>query len=277
MKKFSAYGQSLNYIEKNESQERTLLFIHGNSHSLKSFSAQMNALELQNFRLIAVDLPGHGDSSKEGPYSLKQFGLLLSEFINTLGLNNILLIGHSLGGHVAINVLKHIQPDGLFLFAAPPLKKPFDSTAFIANPNGIALSLETPTPAQVELLMDELSYSGAQKNQATEDFLKTDPRFRTDILNDVISNIHEDEINLINSFYGDVMFLVASKESLINNNYIRNLLRNIQIEEIEAGHSPQIEKAAMFNEVVANFANKVFEKKYLLNNVKINQYESHSW
>ncbi|AUN98312.1 alpha/beta hydrolase [Bacteriovorax stolpii] len=281
MKKFTAYGQSIHYVEKNESQERTLLFIHGNSHSLRSFSNQMDSDELKNFRLIFVDLPGHGESSKEGTYSLRQFGIIISEFIQALRLNNIILIGHSLGGHVAINVLKNFNPDGLFLFGTPPLKKPFDVSAFTGNTNGVALTLENPTAAEIELLMTELNYTGAQKTLATEDFLKSDPRFRTGILADVISNIHEDEINLINSFYGDVMFLVASKESLINNDYIRrefsSELTNTQIKEIDAGHSPQIERGVVFNKMLSDFAKNVFEKKYILNNVNTKQHESQLW
>ena len=281
MKQFSAFGQKINYLEKNEEQERALLFLHGNSHSLKSFSQQMDSDLLKNFRLIFVDLPGHGDSSRGGPYNLKSFGIIISEFINALGLNNIILIGHSLGGHVAINVLKNFNPDALFLFGTPPIKKPFDITSFVANPNTVALSKVNPTEAEIDSLMNELRYSGDDKTRGISDFLRTDPQIRIDILGDVISNIHEDEVNLINSFYGDVMFLVASNDGLINNDYIRREfsggVTTLQIKEIESGHSPQIEKGVLFNETLLEFATNVFDKKYNLNNIIPKQHESQLW
>lgn len=281
MKQFSAFGQKINYLEKNEQEERTLLFLHGNSHSLKSFSHQIDSDLLKDFRLIFVDLPGHGDSSKGGTYSLKGFGIIISEFINTLGLTNIILVGHSLGGHVAINVLKNFNPDALFVFGTPPLKKPFDITSFASNPNAAALTKSNPTEAEIEALMNELKYSGEQRARAVSDFLKTDPQFRIDIMADVTSNIHADEINLINSFYGDVMFLVASNEGLINNDYIRREfsgeVSTAQIKEIESGHSPQVERGVLFNEILLDFANKVFDKKYNLNNIVPKQHESQLW
>lgn len=281
MKYFSALGQKLHYTESNESQERTLLFIHGNSHSLRSFAAQMESPQLKDFRLICVDLPGHGDSSKDTNYNLKSFGIIISEFIKTLNLKNIILVGHSLGGHVAINVLKNVNPDALFLFGTPPLKKPVDFSAFIPNPKAVAIGQASPSAEELNSLMDEMKYTGDQKRIGIEDFNKTDPHFRLSILNDVIANIHEDEKNLINSFYGDVMFLLASKDSLINNEYIRREfsgeLTNTQIKEIEAGHSPHVEMSVVFNQELSNFANDVFKKKYILNNISPKQHESQLW
>lgn len=265
----------------NSHLERTLLFIHGNSHSARSFNAQLNSETLKDFRLISVDLPGHGDSSKEGNYTLKNLGFMISEFIKNLDLTNIIIVGHSLGGHVAINTLKYFNPDGLFLFGTPPLKKPVDFSGFLDNPKAQALRETNPNAAAIDSLMEELNYSGEIKKRSIEDFHKTDSRFRLEILSTVVANTHEDEIELIRSFYGDVIFLLVSKESLINNDYIRHEFSHefssVQIKEIHAGHSPQIEVSAEFDEALLGFANQVFEKKYVLNNIDLKQTESRLW
>jgi len=51
----------LSWIEKNPEADKTILFIHGNSTSKKIFQKQLTS-SLFDQRLIAVDLPGHGES-----------------------------------------------------------------------------------------------------------------------------------------------------------------------------------------------------------------------
>ena len=47
--------------------------IHGNSSSSRAFARQVDGPLGQRFRLVAIDLPGHGasDDAKDGAYSLK--------------------------------------------------------------------------------------------------------------------------------------------------------------------------------------------------------------
>ena len=49
------------------------------------------------------------------------------------------------------------------------------------------------------------------------------------------------------------------------------------MKEIDAGHSPQIERGVVFNKMLSDFAKNVFEKKYILNNVNTKQHESQLW
>lgn len=266
MKKLSINGISLNFLEVNPQQECAILFLHGNSHSLKSFSKQMNSPLLKDFRLVFVDLPGHGESSKGSDYSVKIFAQILPEFIKSLNLNKFIIAGHSMGGHVAINLLStDIIPNGLFLFGTPPLKNPFDVTAFLPNPNASAMGKIKADYEEISTLMDEMNYVGSDKELAIEDFLNTDGNFRVDVLGDIISGKNADEVELIKSFKGPVLFLLATKDSLINNSYIRQEcflnLSHAEIREIEAGHSPQVELDVDFNQILAEFSNQVFNEK----------------
>ena len=272
MKQLSINGVALNFIEKNNEQECALIFLHGNSHSLRTFSAQMRAENLSPYRLVFVDLPGHGRSSKTKQYSVKIFAQILSEFISELKIKKFIIVGHSMGGHVGINLLTtKTLPLGLFLFGTPPLKNPFDVSAFKANSQAVALGKTDPTTEEISMLMDEMHYTGVQKSNAIEDFLSTDPTFRVDILNDVVSGKHEDEVELINSFTGEITFLLASQESMINNSYIEqeNFLNldQVHFREITAGHSPHIEKELDFNQNLADFCHQVFEDRNELKNI----------
>jgi pimeloyl-ACP methyl ester carboxylesterase len=76
---------------------------------------------LQNYaRCIAIDLPGNGLSSRgKFEYSLDFLSQTIVEFMGCLGLKNVILAGHSMGGQIALNVaFKHpALIDKLILFA----------------------------------------------------------------------------------------------------------------------------------------------------------------
>ena len=263
MKKLMINGISLNFIENNVEQDCALIFLHGNSHSLNTFSKQMNSPLLAGYRLISVDLPGHGLSSKTKNYSVKIFAQILSEFLSLLEIKKFILVGHSMGGHVGINLLTTAsKPRGLFLFGTPPLKNPFDVNAFKANPKAVALGKVETNYEEISTLMDEMNYRGIDRERAISDFMNTDPDFRINILDDVASAKNEDEVELIKAFEGPVMFLLATQESMINNSYIRQesiaSLSQVKFKEIEAGHSPHVEKELEFNQTLAEFCNQVF-------------------
>jgi pimeloyl-ACP methyl ester carboxylesterase len=255
---------SLHFLEKNASQKNAILFIHGNSHSLRSFNGQIESPLLSDFRLIAIDLPGHGESSK-GTYSIRKFSCLINAFIKSLALEHIVIVGHSLGGHIALNILKTgLKPRGLFLFGTPPLKNPFDPSAFLVNAKVETLRKLAPTRQEIVELVEELKYSGDDKAVAVEDFLKTDPIFRQEILADLINGIHEDEVQLIINSSERIFFLLAMHETLINNNYVKHecfsKAAHIDFLELDAGHSPHVEKAELFNETLLKFCEKVFSE-----------------
>ena len=50
-------------------------------------------------RVIAVDMRGHGTSTKQGPFDWDQFGADVARFAEALALRDIIGVGHSFGGH----------------------------------------------------------------------------------------------------------------------------------------------------------------------------------
>lgn len=273
MKNLVVDGEKFNFLEFNQDKKDCLLFLHGNSHSLNTFSHQMSSPKLQNFRLIFVDMPGHGDSFKSQDYSLTKMAKSIYDFMSAMECDNIIIVGHSLGGHVAINMLKYLAPAGLFLFGTPPLKNPFAAEAFLPNNNAIALGKTEASFEEIEMLVNEMNYRDEQKQTAMADYLRTDSTFRQVIFTDIIAGSHSNECDLIKSFDGEVKFLLATKDSLINNNYILNEFSSSgqEFAEIEAGHSPHVEMPDLFNKNLSEFSIKVFNNRNLNN---IHQHES---
>lgn len=83
---------------------KTLLFIHGLGSNKKSWQKNIAALK-DRYRCIALDLPGYEESSKGAyPFSMHFFAETVAEFIRYLKLEQLTLVGHSMGGQVSITL-----------------------------------------------------------------------------------------------------------------------------------------------------------------------------
>lgn len=103
-----------------------VLMIHGSGSSKDVFARQFTDPMANDFRMIAIDLPGHGESSDaEDPqvaYSLRGFADTVGQIIDQLGLSHVAVFGWSLGGHIGIELLHaHKAVAGLLLTGTPPV------------------------------------------------------------------------------------------------------------------------------------------------------------
>ena len=81
---------------------RPILFIHGWLGSWRYWMATMESLAVE-YRVYALDLWGFGDSDKaERRFNMKDYVNLVEVFVEELGLEDPLLVGHSLGAIIAI-------------------------------------------------------------------------------------------------------------------------------------------------------------------------------
>jgi pimeloyl-ACP methyl ester carboxylesterase len=105
---FEHDGLKLHYIDEAPSKPAattpSLLFIHGAGGSHILWSLQVKHFR-QTHRVILLDLSGHGDSqaTKEDPEIQDQYVRELTSLIQHLSLDNFVLIGHSMGGGIALS------------------------------------------------------------------------------------------------------------------------------------------------------------------------------
>ena len=97
----------LNYKQFGEGE--TVVFLHG---FLESISMWENlSLESIHFQSILIDLPGHGKSKNEDNSPIPSMHYMANRVIDTLnqlGIKKYNVVGHSMGGYVAL-VLKKID------------------------------------------------------------------------------------------------------------------------------------------------------------------------
>jgi pimeloyl-ACP methyl ester carboxylesterase len=111
-------GCDIHYVEQGEGPP--IVMIHGLGGTLHHMRPLMDVLG-GSFRVIALDRPGSGYSTRPRSFDgrLSEQARLVAGFIDALGLERPLLVGHSLGGAVALATALH-HPDkvaGLALIA----------------------------------------------------------------------------------------------------------------------------------------------------------------
>jgi pimeloyl-ACP methyl ester carboxylesterase len=79
-------------------QDRVLVTIHGSGGDHTTWPENLRNLPETN--VYALDLPGHGQSSGDGRDSIEAYADFIEAFVSTLALENVTLIGHSLGGAI---------------------------------------------------------------------------------------------------------------------------------------------------------------------------------
>ena len=79
-----------------------VVFLHGWMCDRTFWQRQWRELAGRNFRCLAVDFRGHGDSeTPAGGYSIEQLADDVSAMMTTLGIGPAVIVGHSMGGMVA--------------------------------------------------------------------------------------------------------------------------------------------------------------------------------
>lgn len=93
----------MHYVTHGDPTAPCVVLVHGMRDHARSWDWVAAALA-DRFHVVAPDLRGHGDSSQEGAagYSMAAFVLDLAILIDALALGTIGLVGHSLGGAIAI-------------------------------------------------------------------------------------------------------------------------------------------------------------------------------
>jgi pimeloyl-ACP methyl ester carboxylesterase len=94
------HGRDVAYVSGGEGP--VLLLIHGIGGDWQTWEPVLEALA-DHHHVVAVDLPGHGGSAKgAGDYSLGGLANVLRDLMAALDLERATLVGHSLGGGVAM-------------------------------------------------------------------------------------------------------------------------------------------------------------------------------
>lgn len=132
----------VNYQIHSESDHKPwLMLIHGLFGSLDNLSALRRQFT-DTFQVISIDLPDHGKSAFTQNISFEHYATLISELIDSLGIQQLSIIGHSLGGKVAMQLAltQAKQINHLVVIDIAPVKYPARHTNVFAGLNNVMLT-----------------------------------------------------------------------------------------------------------------------------------------
>jgi pimeloyl-ACP methyl ester carboxylesterase len=111
-------GARLHYVVAGEGAP--ILLIHGLGGQLRNFSYALMERLARSHRVILLDRPGAGHSPRVRGFGIAEHAALVARFIEELALDRPIVVGHSLGGAVALALaLDHPELVGRLALVAP--------------------------------------------------------------------------------------------------------------------------------------------------------------
>lgn len=260
MPHFTSQGLSIHYLDNENMCPETLVFIHGNSLSSKSFLSQFKASEFKKFRCIALDLPGHGESEAAKDYDIFLFRDVVKDLIDQLSLQKVILVGHSLGGHIALHSLPFIRAAGVFVFGTPPLSLPLSMEAFKSHPQLPLLFKNVLSSTEISDLLRAMYSEKEIGPEEIIEFQKVDIHFRESMAQSFANGKLLDECHHLKNFDGEVAVVTLENDNFINNSYIEEVVPHNRRRFFKGSHNSHIEFKEDFNKLLLSFCEDAFKK-----------------
>jgi pimeloyl-ACP methyl ester carboxylesterase len=136
-----------------------LVLIHGAGGDYLFWPPEVR--RLPGYRVITLDLPGHGKTEGPGRQSIQDYARAVAEFLDVIGISRAVFVGYAMGGAIALTLALD-YPDrvaGIGLISTgPSLPLPFSVIENATNPSTLPLaikslvemSLSSQTPADLK-------------------------------------------------------------------------------------------------------------------------------
>lgn len=247
-----------------------VLAIHGLGGTKGSFLPTIAALA-PDFRIIAMDQPGFGDSDKPigAPYDPRFFARVVVDLLDALDLQHAHLVGNSLGGRVALEVgLRHPARVRRLVLLAPSLawrrNRPWAPLVRLLRPE---LGLVQLAPRPIVQGIATRMIPGASEGwtaAGVDEFLRAylTPAGRAAFYA-AARNIYLEEPHGDRGFWTQLpglrppaLFVWGRHDQLVPlafERHVRDALSSAEHLELECGHVPQVEAPQETHEAIRRF------------------------
>jgi pimeloyl-ACP methyl ester carboxylesterase len=132
MEKFTMVGDTAVHYTDNERPGPVLLLLHGYLESLEVWDEFAGQLGRAGYRVVTLDLPGHGISEVLGQtHSMAMLAAVAARLLDKLNIPKATLVGHSMGGYAALAFAREFpeKVQALVLFHSSPDPDPEEKKA----------------------------------------------------------------------------------------------------------------------------------------------------
>jgi pimeloyl-ACP methyl ester carboxylesterase len=246
-----------------------VVFLHGSGSSMDAFARQLDSELLRGNRLIAIDLPGHGASddaaNADDAYSLRGLAAVVREALEALGIRRATIVGWSLGGHIAMELLATTKvAAGLVITGAPPITMgPFGLLRGFNTHWDVLLTSKEHFTERDETRFLSLCFGAGDSEPAFRRALhRADGRVRPRFVRSILRGEGADEFRAVETSAVPVAVVNGADEPFARLSYVAglsygNLWRDTCFVIEGAGHAPFWQKSAIYNALLRDFADEV--------------------
>jgi pimeloyl-ACP methyl ester carboxylesterase len=252
----------------------TILCVHGLGGTKASFLPTVNALA-DEYRVVAIDLPGFGESDKPigAPYDATWFARSAFATMDALGLERAHVAGNSMGGRVGIEAgLTDYERIGGLILLSPALAwlRP-RRWAPVIRALRPELGLIQPAPRPiVEAIVRQLvpSSNGGWTSAGIDEFLRSyltrsgRAAFYAAARNIYLDEPHGDDgfWTRLKSLETDSLFVWGRHDVLVPIGFMKHVERALpraKHVELNCGHVPQVERPRETHAAIAKFLRRL--------------------
>jgi len=242
-----------------------IVLIHANSVSKTSFVPQLNELQSKQ-RVIAIDLPGHGSSANaidpQRSYNIPGYADAVLEVLRQLDINEFIAVGHSLGGHVALEMIALGAPmKGAFVFGTPPVECSLAGlqAGFKPSPEMAYTGSAEISDEQVGMVLElALGFDAREDASLRSAVRRSDGQARQLMIEAVIAGQGSDQRALVETSNVPLAIVNGENDPVIDLGYIdrlsfANVWTGKPIRIANAGHGLHREQVEQFNRLLLDF------------------------
>lgn len=229
-----------------------LLILHGWGASLNSWKKIQDELAQKNFKVYCPDLPGFGKSEKlSTPWDLADYCKWVISFCDNFNLNNIIIIGHSFGGRVAIKLnqksfSKRIKKNIFIAPAGVKLKLNIKQKTLLAFSKIGNFIFSLPFLNLLKKKVRKLYYSFF----SDMDYVKASPVMKKTMQ----KAIKEDLTNLLSNIKKETILIWGEKDQMVPikvSKIFKNQIKESKLITLpKIGHSPHLEVPEKLNKII---------------------------
>jgi pimeloyl-ACP methyl ester carboxylesterase len=240
-----------------------ILMVHGTGSSRAAFGKQMESPLALKHRLIAIDLPGHGESDDAADpesYSLRSLVETVTEVTGKLKLDRFAMLGWSLGGHIGMEMLGNSALAGLMVCGAPPVARGPLAMLRVFKPSWDMplASKEHFTDRDIARFFS-LCFARGATPELLEAIRRADGRLRPAIVRSMMQNDRADERRAVETAEVPVALVNGRDDPFMRLSYLDTLAgpslwHGVPLVIEDAGHAPFWDQPEAFNELLGAFA-----------------------
>jgi len=264
-------GQTVNYDDNGPVNAPTIIFIHGFPFNKSVWRLQAELFK-NNYRVIAYDIRGHGEStSGDQPPSIELFTEDLIAFMNLLNLEKVMLCGLSMGGHVALNAIQK-YPGRFISLVLSGTKCPADNEEareqrIVEKQQLKEKGIDNYADESLKRLFAPVSFSTRKEEvRATRKMIvENNPEEVSRTLAALAER--KETCSGLAQINVPVLILVGKEDKITpptEAQYLNERIKGSQLSVIEyAGHLANLENTHEYNEILGKFIDQVCESKEL--------------